>query len=70
MIKQSHIKLGLTIQMSSRHISHPYQLSAMLTSHVMKIDGTYNEKTIMCYLKGGGQTQRMSKILQAKLTAT
>lgn len=40
MIKQSYIKVGLTIQMSNRNISHPYQLSAVLTSHVMKTDST------------------------------
>lgn len=40
MIGQSHMKVGLIIQMSNRHMSHPHQLSATLTSHVMKMDGT------------------------------
>lgn len=40
MIKQSHIKVGLTVQMSNGNISHPYHLSAALTSHVIKVDGT------------------------------
>lgn len=39
-IKQSHIKVSFIIQMSNRLISHPYQLSVVLTSHVMKMDGT------------------------------
>lgn len=56
--------------MSNRHISHLYQLSAMLTSHVMKMDDTCMRKQLCGYLKEGGHTQRMNKILQAKLRAT
>lgn len=39
-IKQSHVKVSLMMQMSNSLISHPYQLSVVLTSHVMKMDGT------------------------------
>lgn len=41
--------------MSNRHISHLYQLSAMLTSHVMKMDDTCMRKQLCGYLKEGGQ---------------